>query len=393
MKVAYINTVIGYGSVGKITELLASSSEIQAKVFYGRKNYHGKVSSYKFNNLYGNSVHAIKTFIFDSHGFENEAQTNILNKELKEYQPDLIHLHNLHGYYLNIETLFNCLKSLDVPIVMTLHDCWTFTGHCPHFDSINCQQWKTHCKNCQLYWDYPFSFNKYNVAKNYDKKRNVFTSVNKLTIVTPSYWLKKQVQASYLKNYECIVINNGIQLDVFNTDYLRKESDKVRLLAVSNVWTKTKGLDDLVKLARALPEKYELTIIGVNKNQKKKIPLNVRCIQRTSDAKELASYYCNSDVFINFTYQDTFPTVNIESLACGTPIITYNTGGSVELINDKTGVVIGKGDYLKVIELLNKGVLERLDRSICATIGKLYSLDNMVANYLLLYSKLVDKKE
>lgn len=392
MKVAFINTVIGYGSVGKITELLAKNEKIQSKAFYGRKEYKGSVDSFKFNNLMGNSIHAIKTFFFDSHCFENKKETELLIKELIEFSPDIVHLHNLHGYYLNIEILFKGLKSLNIPVVMTLHDCWTFTGHCPHFDSINCQQWKTHCEKCRLYSDYPFSFNKYNVYKNYDRKRVVFNSLKDLTIITPSLWLKHQVESSFLRNYKCIVINNGIQLDIFNTSYPRKQSDKIRLLAVSNVWTKTKGLDDLVELAKLLPNKYQLTVIGLTKRQIKLFPDNISCIERTADAQELAKYYCNSDVFINFTYQDTFPTVNIESLACGTPIITYNTGGSVELIEDTTGIVIDKGDYLSVLDILESDALYKLDREKCALSAKKYSLKNMVNNYISLYESLMNKK-
>ena len=387
MRVAFINSVLGFGSTGKIVELLASSHELDELVFFGRKKYEGYVCNYKFNDVFGITNHAIQTFIYDNHGFVNKNQTMNLVKQLKAFKPDLVHLHNLHGYYLNIEVLINALKELDVPVVYTLHDCWSFTGHCAHYDSIGCEQWKTLCKYCPQTLQYPWTFNKCNVSKNYLKKKQLFNNWNKLALVTPSLWLKKQIESSFLAQYPCYVINNGIDLNVFKPTN-RKLNNKVKLLAVSSIWYKQKGLYDLVDFSKLLDDKYELTVVGLNKKQCKLFPSSVNTVTRTSNVQELVDLYGNADCFLNFTYSDTFPTVNLESLACGTPIITYDVGGSPEVIADGTGTIMKKGDYKQCYNLLENQILKQFDRIKCVEASKQYSLDNMATNYLNLYKEL-----
>ena len=384
MKVAFINTVAGFNATGRMCEDLANANGVEGKIFYGRKEYEGNVPSYKFNNLIGNSIHAISTFLLDNHAFVNKSQTLHLIENLKEFKPDIIHLHNLHGYYLDVEVLFKYLKQLDIPVILTLHDCWTMTGHCAHFDSIGCEQWKTCCKSCPISINYPPTFNKFNVEKNYNRKNKVFNSLDNLTIVCPSFWLASIVKESYLKEHDVRVINNGIDLSLFSCQN-KATNRRVELLAVASVWTKNKGLYDLAEFSKLLDDRHHLTIVGITDKQQRLFPDTVTCLQRTNNRDELIELYNKADYFLNFTYEDTFPTVNIESLACGTPVITYNTGGSPEIIDNTSGIVIEKGNYKQVLTILeSRAHLSSFD---CVNRARKFDKTTMINNYLDLYNE------
>ncbi len=389
MRVAYINTVVGYNATGRLCEDLASDSGIEGKIFYGRKGYQGKANALKFNNLLGNGIHVISTFLFDNHAYVNTLQTKRLIEELEKFNPDIIHLHNLHGYYLDVEVLFNYIKNNNKKVVWTFHDCWPITGHCAHYDGVSCDQWKTECKHCPILSNYPPTFNANNTTFNFRRKKNTFNGVKNMVLVSPSLWLANQLKQSYLSTYPIQVINNGIDLNQFCYKN-KKESQMLELLAVASVWTKMKGLDDLVQLANLLPESMHLTVVGLTNKQINLFPNNVTCLQRTNNRDELIDLYNNSDYFLNFTYEDTFPTVNIEALACGLPIITYNTGGSPEIIDNKTGFIIDRGDYRQALSLLEKGNVFNSDD--CVNRSQQFNRDQMIQSYLKLYKKIMSSK-
>ncbi|MCR5449558.1 MAG: glycosyltransferase [Solobacterium sp.] len=391
MKVCYINSVCGFGSTGKIVEKLAASAD-SALVCYGRKNYtrEHSFSVYKMTGFAGNAVSAADTILFNNNGFSNVSETRKMIEEVKRFAPDIIHLHNLHGYYLNLEVLFSWLKEYGRPVIWTLHDCWSMTGYCPHFENAGCTQYQTECRKCPYPWGYPFSLFKQHIPENFRRKKAAVTGLENMTIVTPSQWLQRIVKTSYLKDYPSEVIHNGIDLTKFH-DADRQNRDGFTLLFIASVWTKEKGAEDIKKLMPMLKEGIRAVIIGAGSDQFKKLP-NCTVYKHTSDQQELIRLYGEADLLINPTYEDTFPTVNIEALACGTPVITYRTGGSPEIPDEKTGMVIEKGNVAALAECINSQYQNPVfDRKDCLKRAECFSDRNMMMNYHSLYRSLLNR--
>ena len=363
MKILQINSVCGVGSTGRIATDLYKVLEEQGhvcKIAYGSGPAPEDIDSIKIGSNLDNYMHVFKTRVFDKHGFGSISATKKFIEDVKKYDPDIIHLHNIHGYYINIEILFNYLKEANKPVIWTLHDCWPFTGHCAYFDYVGCDKWENGCEKCPQKQAYPASNVIDNSKLNYEKKKELFTSVKNMTIVTPSKWLANLVKKSFLSQYPVDVINNGIDLNVFkptesNFRVKHNLEDKFIVLGVASVWEERKGLKYFVELSERLSEDYKIVIVGVNEKQKKELPQNILAITRTNNVKELAEIYTAADVFVNPTLEDNFPTTNLEALACGTPIITFNTGGSIECVNENCGVVIKQNNidelYQTIIEL------------------------------------------
>ena len=396
MKVAFINSVAGFGSTGRLVSTLSMMDEVDGKVYYGRKKDSSNAISMRFTGDIGNVTHAIGTYFFDDHGFHNAMETKRMLKDLDEFNPDIVHLHNLHGYYVHVGVLFDYLKRKNKKVIWTLHDCWSFTGHCAHYDGIGCNKWKDKCYDCPITNEYPFSWNKHNVTKNYERKKEVFTSIkDNLTIVTPSYWLEEQVKQSFLKECNVMTIHNGINLNDFKyTESSFREKyhleDSFMVLAVASVWDTTKGIEDLKELANSLPENIKLVVVGGTLSSNTTSIENALCIPRTNTVKELCEIYSASDAFINLTKQDTFPTVNIEALACGLPVITYKTGGSPEILTGKTGIVVEKNNIEKMKEvLIELAKNNSFNKEDCIEVASHYSLDKMYESYLGLYKKVM----
>lgn len=354
MRVQQINTTLNSSAPGKIAEEIGKVLQAhghESYIGYGRRSRPSASHSVKIGNFVDQSFHGVITRLFDLHGFGSAGATRKFVKKVREINPDIIHLHNIHGYFINLEVLFEYLKETGKPVVWTLHDCWPFTGHCSHFDFVDCQKWRTQCFECPNKQVYPRSLLLDNSRSNYLRKREAFSGLKSLTIVTPSDWLKAHVENSFLKEYRTITINNGIDLNVFRTETgttpltekLKSDGRKM-VLGVANLWGKHKGLADFVRLSADLPENYHIVLVGLNKVQQKNLPRNITGISRTESVQELAALYAAADVFVNPTYVDNFPTTNIEALACGTPVITYDTGGSPEAISETTGHIVRKGD-------------------------------------------------
>ncbi len=281
--------------------------------------------------------HGLFTRLTDKTGFASKRATKKLLKKLEEIKPDVIHLHNLHGYYINIELLFDYIKKNNIRVIWTFHDCWPFTGHCYNCDLSQCNKWKNEgCHKCPQTKLYPKSIID-NSKWNYFKKKEVFTGVKDLTIVTPSNWLANLVKQSFLKDYKVIVINNGIDTKIFKpreSDFRKKynlENKKI-LLGVQSDWSKLKGFDDFIELSKIIDDNYKIVMVGLNDKQLKEIPDNIIGIKRTDSAIQLAEIYTAADVYLNLSYAENYPTTNLEAQACGTPVITYNVGGSPESI-------------------------------------------------------------
>ena len=355
-----INVVCGIRSTGRICTDLADALSKQGhtvKIAYGREDVPDKYKKYavRIGTDIDVKIHGVQSRIFDNTGFGSKHATHKFIDWVKEFDPDVVHLHNIHGYYINIELLFNYLAKANKRVIWTLHDCWAFTGHCAYFDYAGCDKWEKGCGNCTQKGDYPSSMFFDNSKDNWEKKRRLFTSVKDMTIITPSKWLAELVKKSFLKRFPVKVIHNGIDTSVFKptpSDFRVKyglENKKI-LLGVASVWDRRKGLEDFFKLSKILDNTYKIVLVGLSEKQLKTILDSIIGITRTNSTKELAEIYTAADVFLNLTYEDNYPTVNLEAQACGTPVITYDTGGSPESV--PKGNIVGKGQVHKIITLL-----------------------------------------
>lgn len=356
-----INVVCGIRSTGRICTDLATALEAQGhevKIAYGRENVPEQFQKYavRIGTDLDVKLHGIKARLLDGAGFGSKKATEKFIKWVKEYDPDVIHLHNIHGYYINVEVLFNYLKVCSKKIIWTLHDCWAFTGHTAYCDAVQCERWKTGCYECPQIKEYPKSIIDRSKL-NWKKKRKLFTDVANMTIVTPSHWLAGLVKESFLNNYEVQVIHNGIDTSQFRPldndfrKYYGIENKRI-LLGVATAWNDMKGYSDFIKLSMMLDDSNKIVLVGLSDNQLKEIPNNILGIKRTASVKELAYIYSAADVFLNLSYCENYPTVNLESRACGTPVVTYNTGGSPESAGPEC-VVVEKGNLQEVISAIN----------------------------------------
>lgn len=355
MKLLAINQS-NYGSTGKI--MIATAKLSGAEYLIACANSRSNKKNDVENVVYiGNRITRNINLLFQKYTglvscslLEMISTANFLRK-VKQFSPDLIHLHNLHDCYISLPLLFRYIKKHDIPVVWTLHDCWAFTGRCPHFEYDNCEKWVTGCEFCPYpKCNYPQT--KLDRTKvMWRLKRKWFSGVKNLTIVTPSRWLANMVKMSYLKEYTVEVINNGIDLTVFKpteSDFREKYGlqDKHVILGVAFEWTNRKGLDVFVQLAKELGGEYQIVLVGTDDEVDKMLPSNILSIHRTQNQRELAEIYTAADVFVNPTKEDTFPTVNIEALACGTLVVTFDTGGAPECIIESCGFVVDCDDIV-----------------------------------------------
>ena len=325
-------------------------------------------------------------------------ETYKLLKKIDEFKPDIIHLHNLHDSYINLSMLFSYIKKHNVPTVWTLHDCWAFTGQCPHFTIVKCDKWKVGCHNCPQYKEYPASLYD-NTKKMWQLKKKWFTGVKNMAIVTPSEWLAGLARESYLKQYPIEVINNGIDLNVFKPTHSnfreRYEipAEKHIILGVSFAWGYRKGLDCFVEIAEKLGEQYQIVLVGTDDEIDKNLPHNIISIHRTQNQKELAEVYSAADVFVMPTREENYPTVNMEAIACGTPVVTFDTGGSPEMLDDKTGIVVKAND----IEATKKAIKDICEKKKCndeeyiVAYSKKSDMKKRFAEYIELYANVLEE--
>ena len=359
-KLLIINVTANSGSTGRIAEEIgqtAISNGFDTYFAYGRLARESKCKLIKIGKKLNVRLHGIESRLFDNHGFSSRIATKRFIKEIERIKPDIINIHNLHGYYINVKILFEYLNKTNIPIVWTFHDCWPFTGHCSYFDRYNCTKWKTECHSCPNKHGYPSSLLLSRAKRNFYKKRKLFSNYKKTTIVTPSNWLSDITKQSFFKGKNIITINNGTDLTTFKIVNGNKRlslnlQNKKIVLGVASIWDKRKGFDDFIRLNELLSDEYKIILVGLNKKQKESLPANIIGIERTESVHELAELYSMADVFVNPTYSDNFPTTNIESLACGTPVITYKTGGSPEAIDEMTGIVVEQGNINKLKEAI-----------------------------------------
>ena len=382
-----ISIEINSGSVGRIAEQIGQAAMQHgwdSYITYARNHLPSQSKTIKIGNKFDIYWHGINTRLFDNHCLCSTSATKKLIKQIEQIKPDIILLHHIHGYFLNIKVLFNYLTVLDTPVVWVFHDCWSFTGHCAHFDFVGCDKWKSQCYHCPQKKEYPGSLWLDQSLRNYTLKKQLFNRAKNMTIVPVSHWLGSMVQQSFLNKYPIHVIQNGIDINMFspqsNGEQVKEKygvSSKFLLLGVASTWGSRKGLQDFIALNQRISDDCQIILVGLTKRQIQELPNNIIGVERTESVQALAALYSAADLFVNPTWEDTFPTTNLEALACGTPIVTYCTGGSVESVSDDTGFVVDKGN----IETLNDVI------KIVKQKGKAFYSDNCRNRAMALFNK------
>ena len=361
MKILMINVVCGIKSTGRICTDLAEALEKQGhevKIAYGRETVPEQYTRFavKIGTNLDTKLHGLKARLFDGCGFGSKRATKQFVKWVEIFDPDIIHLHNLHGYYINIEVLFNYLRNSGKRIIWTLHDSWAFTEHSAYCDAVGCEKWKSGCNHCPLTHMYPKSYFDRSM-ENWRRKKRIMSGIPQVSLVTPSKWLRDLVKRSFLSEYQVTVIHNGIDTSKFypiesNIKKSLKIDHKIMLLGVATTWNSMKGFNDYLQLAGILSEDYQIVLVGLTKKQKKHLPKNVIGLEQTTSINELAKLYSAADCFLNLSYCENYPTVNLEAMACWTPVITYQAGGSPESVQLWKGVVVEKGNIYAVKEAI-----------------------------------------
>lgn len=403
MKVLEINTVCDRGSVGRIAvdiyRILEDLGD-ECQIAYGRGSAPDGVDAFCNGSWLGTGLHVLRTFVTGGHGFGSTRATRHLIEQIREWDPDIIHLHNIHGFVLQVELLFQYLHECGKPVVWTLHDCWSYTGHCAYYDYNACDGWKKGCTSCKEYRrTYPYALLGCNTAENYRRKQAAFCGVPNLTLVVPSQWLAAEVAQSFLQDYPVRVIPNGVNQSVFyprpqgETAMLREQlglcDDQFVVLGVANVWERRKGLEYFVQLAQTLPENARIVLIGLSEKQRRNLPSRIIGLGRTANASELACYYSMADVFVNATLEDNFPTTNLESLSCGTPVITFDTGGSPESLDETCGRVVLRGNLAALCEAILEEQRSPLRSADCLARATTYERRACYMHYVTLYRELL----
>lgn len=387
MKVVQINSVCGIGSTGGITIQLSQAmteNNIENYILYTFNKYDYPLGI-KYSDRFKIKLNAGLARIFGYYGFNSHCSTKRVIRILKRINPDIVHIHNVHGHDLHLGMFLHYLKQSGVRVICTLHDCWLFTGYCMHFDSIGCNKWKTQCENCPKRKKYSWFFDR--SAWLYSKKKELFTSLPDVTIVSPSNWLAELTEQSYLGKFPIKVINNGIDLDVFKpveSDFREKHSLEKKKIVLGIPKGK---FDPFIELSKLLNNEYRLVIVGLKERDFDNLPDNVLGLGYQPHS-ELAKIFTASDVYVNTTLEDTFPTVNLEALACGTPVVTFNTGGSPEAIDEKTGIAVEKGNVCAIYEAV-KTICNGPDRSEACIerARRLYDKHERFQEYIDLYNR------
>ena len=394
MKILQINSFFSVGGPPRIMNGIHDMLKregIECKIAASREQQYDAVNSIQIGSKIDVYLNAIKARLFDNEGFNAKKSTQKLIKEIEEYNPDLIHLHNLHGYYINVEELFDYLKIYGKPVVWTLHDCWPITGHCPHFSMAKCNNWISGCHDCPQKREYPKSVFMDNSPQNWKRKKNAFTKVSNMTIVCVSKWLQNIVKKSYLSQYNTRVIYNGIDLTPFKSvesSFRRRYGleDKKILVGVAMHWLPRKGLNDYVELSKIIGMDTVIVLVGLTDEQSTSMPPNIIGISATTDDQNLAEIYSSADICLNLSYEETFGLTSVEALACGTPIITYDQTAVPEIAEMFGMPVVKAGDIQALSRIISE--TPRKEHSIKTDLS-CFEQENQYRKYIELYRKLV----
>ncbi len=396
-----INVEVNFGSTGRIAEdigQLAIHDGWTSYIAYGRKKRNSASRLIPIGNRWNHFIHLLQTRFLDQHGLASKRATRAFISRIKDIQPSIIHLHNIHGYYINYELLFEYLSTSNIPIVWTLHDCWAITGHCTHFTEVGCTKWQTSCHQCPQLDVYPSSLGRDRSKKNQFQKKAAFNRLKNLMLVPVSEWLSGIYKKSFLSHHNCRTIPNGVDTTVFQPTSYTNLLEKYQLkgtfiiLGVASVWSEKKGLQDFISLSKLLQSDEIVVLIGLTKKQLGQLPHNIIGIERTENIKELAQWYSLADVYVNTSLEESFGLTNAEALACGTPIIVYDATASPEMVVPEVGFINEK----KNIELLYRNIdqIKQDGKQYYSNACRNRALDRydknkIYAEYLELYSELL----
>lgn len=404
-KLLQINITANWGSHGKIAEgigLLAIQEGWESHIAYGRWMNPSASQLYHIGSRWDEAVHGLGTRILDNHGLMSKGATRKLIRYISQIRPDIIHLHNIHGYYLNYPILFRFLKESGIPVIWTLHDCWSYTGHCAHYMFAGCRKWEEHCHHCAWKSTYPRSIMANQSYKNFEQKRLSFLSLDNLTLVPVSKWLENDLKCSFFKDNSIVQLYNGIDCQMFKPTkhsiikqrYHIPQENKI-VIGVASNWYR-KGLPDFLKLRTILSDDYSIILVGLNKKDIKNLPKNIIGLQRTQNQEELVELYSAANVYFNPTWEDNFPTTNLEAMACGIPVVTYQTGGSPESIDSETGFVVDQGNVdaasKRISEICANG-RERYRKTCRERIITLFEHKTRFADYMTLYKNILKQRK
>lgn len=390
-KLFQINICSNVLSTGKICEDIAKVAiehGWETYIAWGRFAKPSVSNEIRIGSTIETYEHYAEHRLFDREGLASRRATKRLIQAINNIRPDIIHLHNIHDHYLNYPLLFRYLAMIDIPVVWTQHDCWAFTGGCMYFDMSGCEQWKSGCLNCKE----KRAVFENKAAYQFENKKALISNIKNLTFVPVSDWLHSLLEQSVQQSRPIVTIHNGVDLTRFRpmdrTNNLKLP--KFKILGVAAIWDARKGLVDFVELRSKLSEDYEITLIGLTPKQISSLPKGINGIQRTQNVEELVQLYSDANVFLNPTYSDNFPTTNIEALACGTPVITYRTGGSPEAVDKKTGIVVEQGDVNGLVEAIYRMKKEPLSSADCRKRAEDYfEKDKCFEKYIELYNSLI----
>lgn len=406
MKLLQISIEVNSNSVGRIAEQIgqtALDAGWESYITYARSHQPSKSTTIKIGNKLDVMVHGLRTRIFDDHCLASTRATRKLVKQIDEKKPDIILLHHIHGYYLNMKILFEYLSKTDIPVVWIQHDCWNFTGHCAYFDLVGCDKWKTECYRCPQKKLYPASFLLDRSRSNYHLKKKLFNSLQNLTIISVSYWLQNLVEASFLSGHSSKVIYNGIDVQFFapisNDKPIREKYDvvgKFVVLGVAGVWSVRKGLADFIQLSKMLDRDTKIILVGLSKKQIASLPENIIGLKRTENVQQLVELYSMADIFFNPSVEETFGLTTAEALACGTPALVYNATASPEVVSSDTGFIVAKHDLEAVLYIIKqaketgKHVYSEKCRERAVTC---FNKDDRFREYIELFTSLIENNK
>lgn len=388
------------GSIARDIGSIALAKGWKSYIAYGRRAIPSDSELIRIGNNIDIGIHGVITRLFDLHGLGSIITTFFFLRKVKKIKPDIVHLHNIHGYFINYRMLFKYLVKEDIPIVWTFHDCWPFTGHCGHFVAYKCEKWKEQCGNCPATHYYPASLFLDNSTFNFKLKKKVFLSAKDIHITTVSNWLYGLVKQSFFSNYPISVVYDSVDTSTFKyTESNLREvyglQRKFVLLAVAANWTKAKGWNDYISLSRILPQDCVIMLLGVKDDEIKELPKEIIGVPRVEGKQKLAEYYSMADVLLNLSYQETFGMTTAEAMACGTPGISYNVTACPELLTPETGIVVNAGNLQQVLEAIStikeKG---KVSYSVSCRERAVYVFDSEKVNkkFFDIYNNILDKK-
>ena len=397
-RILQIDSCLGVGSTGRITEsigALAMAKGWECYIAHGAR-YVGesKMKSIPVVTKLGEYAHALKSRLFDLHGLGSTRETKQLVKKIKQIKPDIVHLHCIHGYYLNYKVLFEYLNTTNIPVIWTFHDFWGITGHCAHFVEAKCDKWQSGCYECPLINRYPASLTD-SSKKNYKIKKLYFSGCNNLNIVAVSDWLKECVAQSFLSDKPIRVIPNGIDLSVYRSQNAAAHipnSKQFIMLGVASQWKEGKGFEDYMKLSKYLKDDEVIVLVGLSKQQISQLPSNIIGYECLSSQVELSKLYSSADVLLSLSYAETFGMTIVEAAACGTPAIVYDNTAQKSMVTADTGFVVQTGnvdEVYKAVEKIRQVGKKNYSYNCRERVEKYFDKNKSFMNYISLYEELL----